>query len=70
MTEPVAIRDPEILGGTPVFFGTRVPVETVFDFLKGGKSIDAFVDAFPSVRREQVSALLKQATDSLLESVL
>ena len=55
--------DPEILGGTPVFVGTRVPVQTlVFDYLEGGYSLDEFLDNFPSVRREQVNAFLEQAT--------
>ena len=50
--------DPEILGGTPVFVGTRVPVESLFDHLKAGDSIDVFLDGFPSVKREQVVAVL------------
>jgi len=45
---------PEILGGTPVFAGTRVPVETFIEYIKAGESIEAFLEAFPSVTREQV----------------
>ena len=51
--------DPEILGGTPVFQGTRVPVETLFDHLESGITIDAFLDDFPSVTKEQVIQVLE-----------
>ena len=51
--------DPEILGGTPVFAGTRVPIRSLFDHLEGGDSIDDFLEGFPSVRCEQVIALLE-----------
>ncbi|MEA2694946.1 MAG: hypothetical protein QOJ16_4333 [Acidobacteriota bacterium] len=61
--------DPEILGGTPVFVGTRVPVQTLVDYLEGGYSLDEFLDNFPSVRREQVNAFLEQATRALLAHV-
>lgn len=57
-----AQRDPEILGGTPVFRGTRVPVRTLIEYLEGGQTVDEFVDDFPSVRREQVIALLDEMT--------
>ena len=50
--------DPEVLGGTPVFKGTRVPIKSLFDHLEGGDSIDDFLEGFPSVRRDQVIALL------------
>jgi uncharacterized protein (DUF433 family) len=53
--------DPEILGGTPVFAGTRVPVESLFDYLKRGRSIDYFLEQFPSVHRTQVEELLEAA---------
>jgi len=61
--------DAEILGGAPVFVGTRVPVQTLVDYLEGGYSIDEFLDNFPSVRREQVNAFLEQATRALLAHV-
>jgi uncharacterized protein (DUF433 family) len=61
--------DSEILGGTPVFVGTRVPVQTLVDYLEGGYSIDGFLDNFPSVRREQVYSFLEQATQALLARV-
>lgn len=51
--------DPEILGGTPVFKGTRVPIETLFDHLESGITIDAFLDDFPSVTKEQVIQVLE-----------
>jgi uncharacterized protein (DUF433 family) len=61
--------DSEILSGTPVFVGTRVPVQTLVDYLEGGYSVDGFLDNFPSVRREQVNAFLEQATRALLAHV-
>ncbi len=57
----VVHRDPEILGGVPVFCGTRVPVEIFFDYLIAGDSIDVFLDGYPSVRREQVITLLEES---------
>ncbi|MEQ8846392.1 DUF433 domain-containing protein [Botrimarina sp.] len=53
--------DPKILGGTPVFMGTRVPVVALFDHLKSGYSIEYFLEDFPSVTREQAEALLEEA---------
>lgn len=58
--------DPDILGGTPVFVGTRVPVQSLFDYLEGGETLDEFLHQFPSVRREQAIAALDLARDSLL----
>lgn len=58
--------NPKILGGTPVFAGTRVPAESLFDYLKRGRSIDYFLEQFPTVRREQVEALLDQAKATAL----
>ena len=59
--------DPEILGGTPVFRGTRVPIRSLFDHLEGGDSIDDFLAGFPSVRRDQVIALLEISQERVLE---
>ena len=56
--EEVFHRGPDILGGTPVFTGTRVPVDSLIQHLKHGKRIDEFLDDFPSVRREQAEAFL------------
>jgi uncharacterized protein (DUF433 family) len=58
--------DPEILGGTPVFVGTRVPVQSLFDYLEGGETLDEFLRQFPSVRREQTVAALELARATLL----
>ena len=57
---------PDIMGGTLVFTGTRVPVQTFLDYLKGGESIDDFLDGFPTVNREQVIALLEEAGKQLV----
>jgi len=58
--------NPEIMGGTPVFVGTRVHVESLFDHLKAGDSIEVFLDGFPSVKREQVIAVLEQVEHEIL----
>ena len=62
-------RNRDVMGGTPVFFGTRVPVQTLLDYLEAGDTIDEFLEGFPSVQREQVIAFLEQAKDRLVESV-
>lgn len=53
--------DPEILGGTPVFYGTRVPIKNLFDYLEAGKTIDYFLDDFEAVKREQVMKILEMS---------
>jgi len=58
--------DPEILSGTPVFFGTRVPVQNLLDYLEGGAPLDEFLDGFPGVSREQAVAFLEMAKNALL----
>jgi uncharacterized protein (DUF433 family) len=63
--ESVIRSDPEILGGTPVFAGTRVPVKNLLDYLAAGDSIETFLDHFPSVSREQVVAALEVAMELL-----
>ena len=60
--------DPEILGGTPVFVGTRVPVKNLIDYLEAGDTIDRFLDSFPSVSREQSIAALELAREALTSS--
>ena len=64
--EEIVHRDPDILGGTPVFRGTRVPIRSLFDYLEGGDTLDEFLRQFPSVGREQAIAALDLARQSLL----
>ena len=59
----VVHSDPEILGGTPVFIGTRVPVKTLYDYLEAGDPLDEFLNDFPSVTREQAVAALDLARE-------
>jgi uncharacterized protein (DUF433 family) len=65
----VVHSDPEIMGGTPVFVGTRVPLQNLIDSLEGGESIEDFLDGFPSVKREQVIAVIEAAKLRMLETV-
>lgn len=58
--------DPDILGGTPVFVGTRVPVKTLLDYIEAGDSLDTFLDHFPSVSREHAIAVLERAKEMLI----
>lgn len=68
-SKPAVVHsDPAILSGTPVFVGTRVPVQSLFDYLEGGETLDEFLRQFPSVRREQAVAALQLAKDSVLTS--
>ena len=62
----VVHSDPKILGGTPVFVGTRVPVQVLFDYLEAGDSLDRFLDQHPTVGREQAGAALGMARDALM----
>jgi uncharacterized protein (DUF433 family) len=67
MKRPSVVHsDPEILGGTPVFVGTRVPVQALLDYIEGGHSLAEFLDDFPSVSREIALAALEQAKAHLL----
>jgi uncharacterized protein (DUF433 family) len=68
MAPPIGVvhSDPDILGGTPVFVGTRVPVKSLFDYLEGGETLDEFLTQFPSVEREQAVAALDLARDTVL----
>ena len=68
MNKPVISCSPEVMGGTPVFSGTRVPVQTFLDYLESGESIDDFLAGFPSVNREQVIEFLEQAKDRLVDT--
>lgn len=61
--------DPDILGGTPVFQGTRVPVQNLLDYLSAGRPLDDFLEGFPSVSRDQAVAFLALAKDAVLATV-
>ena len=66
MSEQLIHRSDDILGGTPVFAGTRVPVQTLFDYLEAGDSLDEFLDDFPAVTREHAVNVLEQMKEALL----
>lgn len=61
MKQPIVTTSPELLGGTPVFAGTRVPVQTLLDYQENGDSIDEFLEGFPTAKRAQVIAFLEAA---------
>lgn len=69
MSTSVVVSDPEIMGGIPVFRGTRVPVQTLMEYLEAGESINDFLDGFPTVSREQVIAFLEEAKERVLAAV-
>ena len=62
----VIIKNRDILGGTPVFRGTRVPIQTLFDYLEGGETLEDFLEGFPTVSRESAVAALEEAKHLLL----
>jgi len=64
--QPAVHSDPEIMGGTPVFVGTRVPFQTLLDYLEAGDTLDEFLDQFPTVTRALAVAALEQAKEALL----
>jgi uncharacterized protein (DUF433 family) len=68
MNDPIVSRDPEVMGGAAVFRGTRVPLQTLLDYLEAGESIDDFLQGFPSVTREQVIAFLEEAKTRVIEA--
>jgi uncharacterized protein (DUF433 family) len=68
MKQPIVSRSLEVMGGTAVFHGTRVPVQTLLDYLEAGESIDEFLEGFPSVTRERVIAFLQEAKDRVIEA--
>jgi uncharacterized protein (DUF433 family) len=68
MKQPIVSRSAEVMGGTVVFHGTRVPVQTLLDYLAAGESIDDFLEGFPSVTRERVIAFLEEAKDRMIEA--
>ncbi len=63
MQKPTVTCSPDVLDGTPVFAGTRVPVQTLIEYLEGGDTIDDFLEGFPTVTRQQVVAFLEEAKD-------
>lgn len=69
MKSKIISSSSEIMGGTPVFAGTRVPIETLLDYLEGGESIESFLEGFPSVKREQVIAFLEETKETMLNLV-
>ena len=66
MAQPIVTSSPDILSGTPVFAGTRVPVQALIDYIEGGETIDDFLAGFPTVSREQVVAFLEEATARMI----
>jgi uncharacterized protein (DUF433 family) len=68
MKQPVISRSHDVMGGAAVFHGTRVPVQTLLDYLEAGESIDDFLEGFPSVSRAQVITFLEEAKDRLIEA--
>lgn len=66
MAQPIVTSSPDVVSGTPVFAGTRVPVQMLIDYLEGGETIDDFLMGFPTVRREQVVAFLEEATARII----
>lgn len=69
MDKQIITVSPEIMGGTPVFSGTRVPVQTFFEYINAGETIDSFLEGFPTVKREQVLALLDEAEQRILATI-
>ena len=69
MKEPIVTSSPDVMGGTPVFARTRVPVQTLPDYLKGGETIDDFLEGFSTVTREQVIAFLEEAEEQIAKMV-
>jgi uncharacterized protein (DUF433 family) len=69
MAEKIVVRSSEVLGGTPVFRGTRVPFRTMMEYLEAGDSIDDFLQDFPTVSRADVIAALEQAKSLVIERV-
>jgi uncharacterized protein (DUF433 family) len=69
MKEPIITASPDVMGGTPVFAKTRVPVQTLLDYLKAGESIDDFLEGFPTVTKEQVVTFLEEAEEQIVKMV-
>ena len=69
MKNEIISVSPDIMGGTPVFAGTRVPIQTLLDYLEAGESIDDFLEGFPTVTREQVITFLEEAKERMVADV-
>ena len=69
MKSKIISASPDVMGVTPVFTGTRVPIQTLLDYLEGGESIDDFLEGFPTVTRKQVIAFLEEAKERMVASV-
>ena len=69
MKSKIISASPDVMGGTPVFTGTRVPIQTLLDYLEGGESIDDFLEGSPTVTRKQVIAFLEEAKERMVASV-
>jgi uncharacterized protein (DUF433 family) len=67
MKEPIITSSPDVMGGTPVFAATRVPAQTLLDYLKAGESINDFLEGFPTVSRDQVIAFLEEAEEQIIK---
>ncbi|MGH8728500.1 MAG: DUF433 domain-containing protein [Burkholderiales bacterium] len=70
MNKPLITCSPDVMGGAPVFAGTRVPIQTLLDCLEGGETIDDLLDGFPTVTREQVVAFIEEAKARMVASAL
>jgi len=70
MHQPLISSSPDIMGGTPVFAGTRVPIQTLLDYIEEGETIDEFLGGFPTVKREQVIAFLEEAKERMVATTL
>ena len=68
MTNEIISRSPDVMSGASVFAGTRVPVQSLLDYLAGGHPLEEFLDDFPTVRREQVLELLRRLKETLMEA--
>ena len=64
----LVVSDPQIMGGTPCFAGTRVPIQTFIDYIEGGETLSEFLDDFPTVTREQAIAFLEEAKERMLSA--
>jgi uncharacterized protein (DUF433 family) len=69
LDQSIIVRDPDIMGGTPCFRGTRVPFQSLLDYLEGGETLDEFLVQFPGVTREMAIAALESAKESLLARI-